>query len=59
MIKIILSDESIDSVRSVAPAKEVPYKMWLSDETEKMRKVYRWQQNNEIKAAYGLSKGML
>jgi len=33
MIKMMLEDDSIDSVRSVAPAKEIAHKMWyLSDD---------------------------
>lgn len=28
MIEIMLEDPTIDSVRSIAPAKEIPYKMW-------------------------------
>lgn len=33
MIEIILNDSTIDSVRTVAPAKEIPYKMWnMSDD---------------------------
>lgn len=32
MIEMMLEDESIDSVRSIAPAKEIPYKMWKMDE---------------------------
>ncbi|MBQ4231799.1 MAG: acylneuraminate cytidylyltransferase [Lachnospiraceae bacterium] len=32
MIKILSEDEEADSVRAVAPAKEIPYKMWKKDE---------------------------
>lgn len=31
MIEILIKDPSLDSVRSIAPAKEIPYKMWLKD----------------------------
>ncbi len=34
MIEICMSDEIIDSVRSMSKATEVPYKMWLADENE-------------------------
>lgn len=37
MVEIMEKDSSIDSVRCIAPAKEIPYKMWLKEE------------NNEIK----------
>lgn len=32
MIEILLSDSSITSVRSIAPAKEIPYKMWKMED---------------------------
>jgi len=33
MIEMMLKDDSIDSVRTIAPAKEIPHKMWyLSDQ---------------------------
>ncbi len=28
MVEILMKDETIDSVRTVSPAKEIPYKMW-------------------------------
>ena len=31
MIEILIKNETIDSVRSIAPAKEIPYKMWHRD----------------------------
>jgi len=31
MIEIIMNDAKIDSVRSISPAKEIPYKMWLQE----------------------------
>jgi len=31
MIELILNNKNIDSVRSVSPAKEIPYKMWTKD----------------------------
>lgn len=31
MIEILLEHEAVDSVRSIAPAKEIPYKMWHRD----------------------------
>lgn len=32
MIEIMLQDVSIDSVRTISPAKEIPYKMWKKNE---------------------------
>lgn len=32
MIEMLLEHKEADSVRSIAPAKEIPYKMWLMDE---------------------------
>ncbi len=32
MIELLLKNEEADSVRSIAPAKEIPYKMWHKDE---------------------------
>ena len=32
MVEIMEQDETIDSVRCIAPAKEIPYKMWLKGE---------------------------
>lgn len=40
MIEIMLSDETLDSVRSVVPATEIPYKMWfLNDDGTTIRPV--------------------
>lgn len=36
MVDMLIADESADSVRSVAPATEVPYKMWLVDDRTQM-----------------------
>lgn len=36
MVDMLIADESADSVRSVAPATEVPYKMWLMDDETQM-----------------------
>jgi CMP-N-acetylneuraminic acid synthetase len=33
MIRLLLDNETADSVRSIAPAKEIPYKMWFRDES--------------------------
>lgn len=32
MIEIMLKDSTLDSIRSITPAKEIPYKMWFKDE---------------------------
>ncbi len=34
MIRQMLADETIDSMRCIAPAKEIPYKMWLCEEPQ-------------------------
>lgn len=39
MIKLIQSDTTIDSVRSVSPAEQTPYKMWLFHEKQRMTPV--------------------
>lgn len=36
MIDMMINDETIDSVRCVAPAKELAYKMWRMDENQKI-----------------------
>lgn len=36
MIEIMLEDSTVDSVRTVAPAKEIPYKMWYKDANNRM-----------------------
>ncbi len=36
MIEILLKDPSYDSVRSIAPAKEIPYKMWFKDDNDEI-----------------------
>ncbi|MEK3873943.1 MULTISPECIES: acylneuraminate cytidylyltransferase family protein [unclassified Paenibacillus] len=36
MVNIILSDETLDSVRCVSPARELAYKMWRMDDYNKM-----------------------
>jgi len=37
MISIMLERTELDAIRSVAPSKEVPYKMWLFNDDETMR----------------------
>ncbi len=32
MVEMMMADMSIDSIRCIAPAKEIPYKMWLKGE---------------------------
>ena len=39
MIKLMLEDESLDSVRCIAPAKEIPQKMWFLKENGLMEPV--------------------
>lgn len=36
MIELIASDKAIDSVRSIAPAKEIAYKMWRKEDDGKL-----------------------
>lgn len=33
MIELILNNKNIDSVRSISPAKEIPYKMWTKNDS--------------------------
>ncbi|MBE5963196.1 MAG: acylneuraminate cytidylyltransferase [Lachnospiraceae bacterium] len=51
MLEILLSDASIDSVRSVAPAKEIPYKMWKMDEDGKLEPLMK-----EIPECYNMPR---
>jgi len=37
MIELLQKDKDADSVRSIAPAKEIPYKMWLKQENGVMK----------------------
>lgn len=37
MVEIMEKDSSIDSVRCIAPAKEIPYKMWLKEEDNEIK----------------------
>lgn len=41
MIELLLQNPEADSVRSVAPAKEIPYKMWHKDEQGKLSPIMR------------------
>lgn len=41
MIEIALADDTIDSVRSIAPATEIPYKMWTMDSGGKLAPISR------------------
>lgn len=50
-IDIILSDYRIDSVRSLAPAKETPYKMWRVDNDGKMEPLMK-----DIKDCYNMPR---
>jgi CMP-N-acetylneuraminic acid synthetase len=36
MVEMMMEDMTIDSIRCIAPAKEVPYKMWLKGENGKI-----------------------
>ena len=41
MIELLLNNPEADSVRSIAPAKEIPYKMWQKDEQGKLSPVMK------------------
>ncbi len=41
MIELLLENEEADSVRSIAPAKEIPYKMWHKDEQGKLTPIMK------------------
>lgn len=50
-IDIILSDQNIDSVRSLAPAKEIPYKMWKMNANGKLEPLMK-----DIKECYNMPR---
>lgn len=50
-IDIILSNPLIDSVRSLAPAKETPYKMWRMDDNGKLEPLMK-----DIKDCYNMTR---
>jgi CMP-N-acetylneuraminic acid synthetase len=51
MITQMLGDASIDSMRCVAPAKEVAYKMWHKDETGRLTPIMK-----DIKECYNMPR---
>lgn len=51
MITQMLEDETIDSMRCVAPAKEVAYKMWHRDETGRLTPIMK-----DIKECYNMPR---
>lgn len=54
MISILLENPSIDSVRSIAPAKEIPYKMWHKQQDGIITPVM-----NDIKECYNMPRQQL
>lgn len=50
-IDLLLSDEKIDSVRSLAPAKEIPYKMWKMGEEGRLEPLMK-----DIKECYNMPR---
>jgi CMP-N-acetylneuraminic acid synthetase len=54
MIEILLSSENIDSVRSIGPAKEIPYKMWKKKEDGRIEPIL-----NDISEAYNMPRQVL
>jgi len=51
MIKIIIEDSAIDSVRTITPATEIPYKMWLKGSTGKITPII-----NDIPECYNMPR---
>lgn len=54
MIRMMVADETIDSVRSVSPAKEVAHKMWYMDEEQEMTPIL-----TDIPEAYNMPRQQL
>lgn len=54
MIELMLADDTVDSVRSVSPAKEVAHKMWYMDENQKMTPILQ-----DIPEAYNMPRQQL
>ncbi len=54
MVSLILKDDSIDSVRCIAPAKEIPYKMWREMENGCIVPIL-----TDIKEAYNIPRQKL
>lgn len=54
MIEILLENEEIESVRSIAPAKEIAYKMWHKDENGRITPIMR-----EIPECYNMPRQSL
>ena len=54
MIKILLVNTGFDSVRSIAPAKEIPYKMWHKQEDGSITPIL-----TDIKEAYNMPRQQL
>ena len=51
MIELLLANKEIDSVRSIAPATEIPYKMWKRNEEGMLTPIL-----TEIKEAYNMPR---
>ena len=54
MIEKMLADKDADSIRSIAPAKEIPYKMWLRGESDTIVPFHR-----EIPECYNMPRQQL
>lgn len=54
MIEILMENDEIDSVRSIAPATEIPYKMWKRNEEGMITPIL-----TEIKEAYNMPRQAL
>lgn len=51
MIEIMLNNTDIDSVRSISPAKEIPFKMWTQDASGKLKPICK-----EIPECYNMPR---
>lgn len=54
MVEMMMGDMTIDSVRCIAPAKEVPYKMWLKGENGRIEPLM-----TNIKECYNMPRQQL
>lgn len=55
MVRILIKNPGLDSVRSVVPAPETPFKMWFRDEAGKLSPVIK----SSIKEAYNMPRQSL
>lgn len=54
MVEMMIKNDEIDSIRCIAPAKEVPYKMWLKGDSQKILPLM-----TDIKECYNMPRQQL